>query len=118
MNFDDIRKIGLTFPGVAEHVTHGTPSLKVGSKFLLRERVPGILAMQRPSIDERDMLIEVDPDLFFITDHYRDYPYVLVRLSKLDPDHFRSLFEPIWRMHALKKHIAALDAGRAKPGAQ
>lgn len=110
MNFDDIRAIALTYPGVTESVTHGTPSIKVGSKFLLREPEPGILALQRPSIDERDMLIEAEPDLFFITDHYRDYRYVLVHLKRLEPERFRGLFETIWREKALKKHIAAWRA--------
>lgn len=96
-------------------MTYGTPSLKVSGKFVLREREPGILALQRPSIDERDMLIEADPDLFFITDHYRDYPYVLVRLARLTPAHFKALFETIWREKALKKHIAAwMKASDAK----
>ncbi len=113
MNFDDIRSIALTYPGVADHITYGTPSLKVGSRFLMREVEPGILALQRPSIDERDMLLEAEPELFFITDHYRDYPYVLVRLESLTPDHFRALFEPIWREKALKKHLAAFTARRA-----
>ncbi|WP_417584473.1 hypothetical protein [Pelagibacterium sp.] len=43
-------------------------------KFLLRECKPSILALQPPSIDERDVLIEFDPELFFVTDHYRDHP--------------------------------------------
>jgi hypothetical protein len=110
MTYDEIVAIGLTYPGVTQFVTHGTPSLKVGSKFLLREREPGIIALGRPTIDERDMLLESDPDLFFITDHYRDYPYVLVRMAKLDAGRFRALFETIWREKALKRHLMAHQA--------
>ena len=95
MDFDEVFAIASAFPGVVRSTSYGTPSIKLGTKFLLREREPGILAIQRPSIDERDMLIEADPDLFFITDHYRDYPYVLIRLDRLTPDHFRALFETI-----------------------
>ena len=32
--------------------------------------------------DERDMLVERTPTVFYFTDHYRDYPMVLIRLSK------------------------------------
>ena len=32
--------------------------------------------------DERDMLVERAPQVFYFTDHYRDYPMVLIRLSK------------------------------------
>ena len=105
MTFDEVVAIALSFTGVREASSYGTPSLKLGSKFLLREREPGILALQRPSIDERDMLIEADPDLFYITEHFRDYPYVLVRLDRLKPEEFRSLFEPIWRDKATRKQI-------------
>lgn len=107
MDFDEVFAIASAFPGVVRSTSYGTPSIKLGTKFLLREREPGILAIQRPSIDERDMLIEADPDLFFITDHYRDYPYVLIRLDRLTPDHFRALFETIWREKANKSQVSA-----------
>jgi hypothetical protein len=32
--------------------------------------------------EEREMLIESQPKVFYFTDHYRDYPMVLIRLSK------------------------------------
>ena len=107
MTYDEVIAIALTFPGVVQSTSYGTPSIKVGSKFLLRERQPGIIALQRPSMDERDMLLEAEPDLFFITDHYRDYPYVLVRLDTLAAPHFRALFETIWRDKATKAQISA-----------
>lgn len=107
MDFDEVFAIASAFPGVVRSTSYGTPSIKLGTKFLLREREPGILAIQRPSIDERDMLIEAEPDLFFITDHYRDYPYVLIRLDRLTPDHFRALLETIWREKANKSQVSA-----------
>jgi hypothetical protein len=33
-------------------------------------------------IEERDMLVESQPKVFCFTDHLRDYPMVLIRLSK------------------------------------
>lgn len=107
MTWEELVAIALSFPGVVESTSYGTPAIKLGTKFLLRLREPGIIALQRPSMDERDMLLEVEPDLFFITDHYRDYPYVLVRLDNLAPVHFRSLFETIWREKATKAQLAA-----------
>src|SRR5690606_26941494 len=107
MIWDELVAIALTFPGVVQSTSYGTPSIKLGSKFILREREPGIVALRRPSMDERDMLLEVEPDLFFTTDHYRGHPYVLVRLDRLTPDHFRALFETIWREKATKSQISA-----------
>ncbi|WMT89498.1 MmcQ/YjbR family DNA-binding protein [Pelagibacterium sp. H642] len=107
MTWEELVALALSFPGVVESTSYGTPAIKLGTKFLLRLREPDIIALQRPSMDERDMLLEVEADLFFITDHYRDYPYVLVRLDNLAPDHFRSLFETIWREKATKAQLAA-----------
>jgi hypothetical protein len=45
--------------------------------------------------DEREMLIERQPKVFYFTDHYRDYPMVLLRLSKAK----RATVEPLLRRH-------------------
>ena len=45
--------------------------------------------------DEREMLVESQPKLFYFTDHYRDYPIVLLRLSKAK----RAAVEPLLRRH-------------------
>ncbi|RDE08254.1 MmcQ/YjbR family DNA-binding protein [Pelagibacterium lacus] len=107
MTWDDLLPIALSFPDVTESTSYGTPALKLGTKFLLREREPGLLALQRPSIDERDMLLDAEPELFFITDHYRHYPYVLVRLADLDAGRFRGLFETLWRSKANARQLSA-----------
>ncbi|WP_404402496.1 MmcQ/YjbR family DNA-binding protein [Pelagibacterium halotolerans] len=112
MTFDDIRRIALKFPGVVDATSYDTPAIKVGTQFLLRERDPGIVAMRCASIDDRDLLIETGEDAFFITDHYRDYPYVLIRLETLDPARFTFLFEAIWRQKALQKHLKAYEDTR------
>jgi hypothetical protein len=35
-------------------------------------------------MEMRDMMLEAQPKLFYITDHYRKFPFVLVRLAALD----------------------------------
>jgi hypothetical protein len=57
--------------------------------------------------DERDMLVERQPDTFYVTDHYRDYPMVLIRLSKAK----RAAVEPLLRRHwrTLASKAAVLD---------
>ena len=34
-------------------------------------------------MEMRDMMLEAEPKLFYITDHYRKFPFVLIRLSAL-----------------------------------
>jgi hypothetical protein len=62
------------------------------------------------SFDEREMLMEAAPEAFFITDHYRNYPRVLVRLSAAEPGTVKRLLMQAWRAAASKTMIAAFDA--------
>ena len=66
--------------------------------------IPGV------PLDERAMLIESQPKIFYFTDHYRDYPMVLIRLSRAK----RGIVEPLlrrhWRTLASKAAVKAYDA--------
>ncbi len=82
MIFDDVRNIALAWPEVEDGTSYGTPALKVRKKMLVRLKEDGdTLVMPGVPPDERDMLVESQPKVFFFTDHYRDYPMVLIRLS-------------------------------------
>lgn len=96
MTFDDVRKIALAWPEVEDGTSYGTPALKVRRKMLVRLKEDGdSLVMPGVPRDERDMLVERQPKIFYFTDHYREYPMVLVRLSKAS----RGIVEPLLRRH-------------------
>ena len=69
--------------------------------------------MFKVPFEERDFLIEVDPDTFFFTPHYRNYPMVLVRPDKLDLDWARANLIKVWRAQAPRRLLEAYDAARA-----
>src|SRR5215475_10205696 len=58
-----------------------------------------VLAVQVLAAD-KESLLAADPAKFFITDHYRDYPAVLVRLDKVDARELRELLTDAWRCQA------------------
>jgi hypothetical protein len=108
MTFDDVRQITLAWPEVEDGTSYGTPALKVRKKLLVRLREDGdSLVMPGVPQDERDMLVESAPKIFYFTDHYRDYPMVLIRLSKAT----RAVVEPLlrrqWRTLASKAAVKA-----------
>ncbi len=111
---DDLRRLFLALPGVTESTHHGTMSFIVGKRFLGRIRDDDTVFAMRCDPGERDVLIEVAPETFFITDHYRGYPYVLVRLAAIDADQLMPLVERCWRGAAPKRLVAAFDAARAR----
>src|SRR3569832_967896 len=95
--FDRVRRIALTFPGVEESVTFGSPSLKVSGKFLAQMWQNGTSLILSMEIIERDMWINAEPDTFFVTDHFRDWPGVLIRMDRIDDALLRDLIEKAWR---------------------
>ncbi len=50
------------------------------------------------------------PDRFYLTDHYLDHPWILVRLAKVKPEELRPLLEHAWRMRAPARLLRELDA--------
>ena len=110
MTFDDIRKMARAWPEVEDGTSYGTPALKVRKKLLARLREDGdSLVMLGIPQDERDMLVESQPKVFYFTDHYRDYPTVLIRLSKTKPAVVEPLLRRRWRALASKKAVGEFD---------
>ena len=60
--------------------------------------------------DEQQFLMETQPDAFFLTDHYRGYPTILIRLSKVRRGKLADLIEGCWRQLATKKLLAEHEA--------
>jgi hypothetical protein len=109
VTFAVLREIALALPGVVEGTSYGTPAFRVGKKFLARMKEDGETLVVRIGFDEREALMQAEPAIFFITEHYRGYPAVLVRLAKIDPDSLREVLLEAWRNHAPKKLLAEFD---------
>jgi hypothetical protein len=110
MTFDELRKFALRWPEVEDGTSYGTPALKVRKKMLVRLKEDGdSLVMPGVPRDEREMLVESQPKLFYFTDHYRDYPMVLIRLSKASRATVEPLLRRHWRTLASKKAVKEFD---------
>src|ERR1700735_3856170 len=111
IDFDTVRKIGLTLPGVKASTAWGAPALKVRGKLLAcvpthHSAEPGSL-MVRVDFDDRAELLAAAPDVYYVTDHYLGYSAVLVRLSRVTPDVLRDL------LGMAHKFVPALEARRS-----
>lgn len=107
VSFDTVKAIALALPSVREGITHGSPSLYVGKKFMGCIRDDGETLVWKVAIVERDLLVQLEPHKYFITDHYVPVDYVLVRLSEVDEDEIGELVRKAWRMLALKTLVKA-----------
>src|SRR5438034_11307490 len=105
----DARRLLLRLPNVAEGRSYGMPSFLLNGRFLARFRDDDtVLVLQLATIGERDVLMELDPRAFFFTDHYRNYPAVLVRLAEVPPALLRDVLRESW------SHLPTLPAARPR----
>ena len=106
MTFDDVREIALSLPEVEETTSFGTPSFKVRKAMICRLRDEGENLVVRVDPLERAALLADASGAYFITPHYEDYPYVLVRLGVADPTEVRELLVEAWLERAPKRLAA------------
>lgn len=100
----------MKLPGVEQGYCYGTPALRVRKRFLARLKEDGESMAIKIAFADRDVLLELDPAAFYLTDHYRPYPAVLVRLKQVRRDMLERLLEQAWRQQAPKRLLA--DASR------
>ena len=115
VTFDIVREIGLALPDVEEGTMYGSPALKVRGNLLTcmaihKSAEPESLAV-RIGFDQRGGLIAEGPETYYLTDHYVNYPVVLVRLSQIRIDQLRDLLGAAWRFVTAQK---SRTVGRVK----
>jgi hypothetical protein len=110
--FGDVRRVALALPGVKDGTSYGTPALKVGGKLIARVHQDMDCLVLRTDFMGREILMQSAPDTFFITEHYRDYPWILVRFAVVDKSAWPDLIERAWRLVAAKTLTKKYDIER------
>jgi hypothetical protein len=100
-------KLGL--PEISEGTNHGTPALKVRDKSFTRLKDPETLVLLVP-LEHKELLMEMAPEIYFETDHYKGWPAVLVRLAAISDAELAQRLAESWRFKAPKR-LAATAAG-------
>ena len=98
--FEDVRALSLELPEAEESTSYGTPAFKVRKKLFARLREEGDILVIRVDRDERAALIESEPEIYFMTPHYENYGFVLVRLEAVERDELREILIESWRLAA------------------
>jgi hypothetical protein len=106
MTFADVREIALSMPDVIETTAYGMPAFKADGRRFVGQPVarpdvePNSLGVHI-SFEERDRVMAERPDVYYLTDHFRPYPGVLVRLSNVTASELRELLGAAWH-HAME----------------
>lgn len=98
---DNLRKIILALPSTEEYTCFGTPAFRVKKKLMARLKEDGVtLAIHS---EEREIWMRKDAAVFFITDHYKNYPMMLIRLALVKQGDLKQLLLDAWKQIAPKK---------------
>ncbi len=116
VDFEIVRKIGLTLPGAQESTYFGKPALKIGGHMFAcmaahSSAEPGSLVVLVPP-GRRQALIEEAPDVYYLTDHYVGSPTVLVRLKMIGAEALRGLLAGAMQFVQMKQ--SSRLGGRAR----
>jgi len=105
--FEDVRKMALSLKNAEEGTSYGTPAFKTGGKLFARLKEDGESLVVGTTLEERDEIMATDPKTYYITEHYRNYPWILVRLPRVHPDALRDLLTRAWRLASKTKSASS-----------
>ena len=80
---DTVRRLALALPNVEEGTSYGTPALKVNGKLFVRLHQDLDKIVLKMSFERGEEMMAADPETYFITDHYRNHPWILVSLASI-----------------------------------
>jgi hypothetical protein len=116
---DDVRRLALALPHVAEIDSDGFDFRVAGKGFVWSypERRPGKPRVIRTDIAvlyvgdeaEKQALLLGEPELFFTTPGYDGFPLVMLRLTQVKVDRLTELVTDAWRMRAPEALVDDLD---------
>ena len=105
VSFARICKLASGLANVEEGTAYGTHALKVGGKLFARMHQDGESLVVRIEQADRTMRMEADPAVFYITDHYVKYPWMLVRLARVLDRDLKELLTEAWQLVARQKRL-------------
>ena len=115
VSFSEVSELGKALPAVTESTSYGTPALKVDGKLLARLKEDGETLVLRMDFMNRDLLLRAEPDLFFLTDHYLNYPSILLRLKEVTRKRMAELLEDAWRLVAPRRLVDQHSGPQRRP---
>jgi hypothetical protein len=98
--FKTARKIALSLGDVEEVMSYGTPGFKMKGQLFARLHQDGESLVLRVDFEQREALMAHDPATYYITDHYLNYQWILVSLSRVHPDALDDLLRGASRLAA------------------
>jgi len=93
MTYDEFAAIALALPNVEEKVGRYEIDLNRNGRHISRLRDKGTTLAIRVPWELHDELLAMEGTKFFKTDHYKRYPYVLIKVEDLIEPRARQLID-------------------------
>ena len=105
--FERIKRLAAEarLPEVEEASHYGTPALKVGGKAFVSVKNDETIVLSIP-LDEKERLMEMAPEIYFQTDHYRGWPSLPMKIGAIGDEELKMRLVAAWRFRAPKKLAA------------
>ena len=99
--FVRVRDIALArgLPGIEQGSSYGTPALRVRRKLLIRMKDAETLVLAC-TMEDKELLMQAAPEIYYETDHYKGWPALLIRLGTISDAELGHRIETAWRVHA------------------
>jgi len=105
-----VRRLALGLPETSERPCYGSPGFYVKKKLFARLLPDGKTLAVRVDLEEREALLSVAPDVFFLTPHYEGWPMVLVNLARVERGDLEERLVEAWRFMAPATLVSEFDA--------
>ena len=103
VTWNDVHAIAQTIEKHEETTSYGTPAFKVAGKLFVRQHQDGKSLVIAVDFEQRDEMMAADPKTYYITDHYTNYPWVLVSTARITPAALRDLLRGAARFAVANK---------------
>ena len=103
-DWDTVRELALAFPDVEAGTSDRIAFSVHGKGFAweARERDGGGLAV-RVDRDEKELILDANPGVYFTCPHYNGFPAVQIRVEAISRDELRERLEDAWLIQAPKQ---------------
>lgn len=100
-SFERIHRLAKQRPlaEIEPSTSYGTPALKVRGHIFVRMLDVDTMVLHCP-LEQKTLLMEISPDIYFETDHYIGHEVVLVHLGAIADEELALRLEDAWRFRA------------------
>lgn len=102
VDWETVRELALAFPEVEEDAP-GRTTFRVRKKLFAWEARDGGGLAVRVDRDEKQLILDSNPAVYFSSPHYDGYPGVQIRLEQIDRDELQERLEDSWLIQAPRR---------------